>query len=360
MDVHIIPGVKAHDVAEAHRKDMLIQGDHECKCMTYWIDEERENVFCLIEAPDKEAVENMHHRAHGLIPNRIIEVSSDVVQSFLGRIYDPENAAVTADGLKVFHDPSYRVLLVISMSDPVLLQNQLGREQAAALIRSRNERVRHHLHQFGGREAEYDSHWFVASFTSAAKAMACARAIVPDMPQVQPSNTDLRIAIHGGEPVSQSDELFGATLRLARNMCGLSITKPIAITSAVKELLSHDHIQDEAIHFLNPQDEQFLDMLFDTLAARWQDPGFSIPEFCRALAVSKSQLYRKTIELTGHSPNDLLKNYRLDRAKEMMRKKRVPVSQATFDSGFTSPSYFTKCFKKKFEILPLGYLEMLG
>ena len=48
-----------------------------------------ENIFCLIEAPEKEAVEEMHRRAHGLIPNKIIEVNSTLVESFLGRIYDP-------------------------------------------------------------------------------------------------------------------------------------------------------------------------------------------------------------------------------------------------------------------------------
>jgi hypothetical protein len=54
MDVHIIPGIKARDVAEAHQKDILLQEEHQCKCMTYWIDEER--VFCLIDAPDKEVL----------------------------------------------------------------------------------------------------------------------------------------------------------------------------------------------------------------------------------------------------------------------------------------------------------------
>jgi hypothetical protein len=76
MDVHIVPGVKARDVAEAHRKDLLHQEEHGCQCMTYWIDEQRESIFCLIEAPEKEAVEEMHRRAHGLIPNKIIEVNN--------------------------------------------------------------------------------------------------------------------------------------------------------------------------------------------------------------------------------------------------------------------------------------------
>ena len=106
MDVHIVPGVTAKDVAEAHRLDILHQDEHSCKCMTYWIDEERDNIFCLVEAPTKTAVEEMHSRAHGLVPNKIIEVSTSLVESFLGRIYDPADAKTSDDGLKVLADPS--------------------------------------------------------------------------------------------------------------------------------------------------------------------------------------------------------------------------------------------------------------
>ena len=50
MDVHYIPGVAAMDVAVAHHKDMRLQEEYHCKVMTYWVDEARGNVFCLIDA----------------------------------------------------------------------------------------------------------------------------------------------------------------------------------------------------------------------------------------------------------------------------------------------------------------------
>jgi AraC-like DNA-binding protein len=77
------------------------------------------------------------------------------------------------------------------------------------------------------------------------------------------------------------------------------------------------------------------------------------------MAMSSSQLYRKTVALTGLSPNILLKEFRLEKAKEMMKKKNYTISQITFDSGFTSPSYFTKCFKQKYGLLPMSYIELL-
>jgi len=59
------------------------------------------------------------------------------------------------------------------------------------------------------------------------------------------------------------------------------------------------------------------------------------------------------------SPNLLLKEFRLEKAKELMKKQCYNVAQITFEAGFTSPSYFTKCFKKKYGLLPMSYMELL-
>ena len=92
-----------------------------------------------------------------------------------------------------------------------------------------------------------------------------------------------------------------------------------------------------------------------------ETPGinFDMDDYCQSMTMSKSQLYRKTIALTGFSPNLLLKEFRLEKAKELMKKQRYSISQITFESGFTSPSYFTKCFKKKYGMLPMTYIDLL-
>ncbi|MBC7950136.1 MAG: DUF4242 domain-containing protein [Chitinophagaceae bacterium] len=360
MDIHIIPGVKAKDVAEAHRLDVLMQDEHDCKCMTYWIDEERENVFCLIEAPDKEAVEQMHSHAHGLIPHRIIEVNSNIVESFLGRIYDPEEAEVTKDGLKVFADPSFRVLLVTRATDPILLQHAIGKEAAAALLNEHCAIVRKNLATYHGREVEHEGTNFIASFASAAKAVSCAIAIQKDHMHFDHTQFTFKIGINAGEPINKSEKLFGDTIQLAGHMCLLAGDHQVAVSSQVKDLVSKEYFQDDKnIRALSQQDETLLESLFDTLEKNWHEPDFNVTDYCHAIAMSKSQLYRKTIELTGHSPNSLLKEFRLAKAKEMMNKKRYSIAQITFDAGFTSPSYFTKCFKKKYGLLPMAYLDLL-
>lgn len=361
MDVHIVPGVKARDVAEAHRKDILVQEEHECKCMTYWIDEERESIFCLIEAPCKDAVEEMHKRAHGLIPNKIIEVNSALVESFLGRIYDPAETEISDDGLKIFSDPSFRVLLVTRIADPILLQYKFGIEKANELLNLHNTIVRKNLVLYGGREVEHLGAGFITSFAAAAKAVSCALAIQKELSGTDAGVTGFRIGISAGELVTKSKKLFGDTIQLAVHICTIAKNFQIAVSSTVKELVSKDYFQNGGNHFLTlaPHDEALLELLFNKLEENWQNPDFNVTEYCHAMIMSKSYLYRKSIELFGLSPNLLLKDFRLEKAKELMKKQRYNISQITFDSGFTSPSYFTKCFKKKYGLLPMTYIDLL-
>ena len=63
------------------------------------------------------------------------------------------------------------------------------------------------------------------------------------------------------------------------------------------------------------------------------------------------------ILLTGKSPNSIIKEYRLKEALILLRKKEGNISEIAFASGFSSPSYFTKCFKKKYGLLPAVYLN---
>ena len=361
MDVHIVPGVKAKDVAEAHRLDLLIQHEHNCNCITYWIDEARESIFCLIDAPDKDAVVELHSKAHGLTPNKVIEVDSNVVEAFLGRIYDPSDAHISNDGLKVFSDPSFRILLVTKTTDPVLLKHQFGDEKAGELLSAHSTIIRKNISQYGGREVEHEGSGFVVSFSSASKAVTCALSVRKEMPDSISKPIDFRLAVNAGEPVEHSDHLFGETIQFASNMCRIAKDGTIVIASAVRELIADDLFQKERKYFMNllPQDEHLLKLLFNKLEENWQDAAFNISDYCTATAMSASQLYRKTVALTSLPPNSLVQDFRLYKAKELMRKRNYNIAQVTFDSGFTSASYFTKCFKKKYGLLPMAYLDLL-
>jgi len=75
MDIHKhVPGLTAEAVAGAHAKDLEVQAKHGANYHRYWFDEATGTVFCLVEAPSKEAAIAVHKEAHGLVPDEIIEV----------------------------------------------------------------------------------------------------------------------------------------------------------------------------------------------------------------------------------------------------------------------------------------------
>jgi hypothetical protein len=76
MDVHTIEGgVTEADVAGAHSADLEKQDEHDVKYLRYWVDEEAEKIFCLVEAPSAEAANTVHREAHGLVADEIYPVS---------------------------------------------------------------------------------------------------------------------------------------------------------------------------------------------------------------------------------------------------------------------------------------------
>jgi hypothetical protein len=79
MDVHTkIDGLTAAAVADAHRRDLGVQGAHGVNYRQYWFDETSGTVFCLVEAPTADAAHAVHQEAHGLVADQIIEVREGI------------------------------------------------------------------------------------------------------------------------------------------------------------------------------------------------------------------------------------------------------------------------------------------
>lgn len=75
LDIHYkIDGLTREAVAEAHRKDLQVQQKYGVNYVRYWYDEGAGKVFCLVEAPSKEAATAVHREAHGLVADEIVEV----------------------------------------------------------------------------------------------------------------------------------------------------------------------------------------------------------------------------------------------------------------------------------------------
>lgn len=361
MDLHIAPGVTAREVAEAHLLDVKIQDAYCCKAMTYWMDQDKGHVFCLIEAPDRESVREMHAKAHGLIPNEIIVVNPEIVKAFLGRIQDPETAIVQPEtNLKVFNDTAFRIIVFTKTMDTRLLQHRLGKERAQELLLLYSTIVREQAREFGGNEVYGREEGFVISFTSHKQALDCALAIQKRLVNTA-SLIQLNIALHAGVPVNKDESIFGSTVRFAQFLCSLSKQGQVIMSSIVRnEFKNNDWnlaVGADNTRALNSADENFLESLLHSLSQNWQDADFDVLDFCEEMSLSKSQLYRKCVSITGMSPNNLLREYRLQHAMALLRKEERNIAQTTFDTGFSSPSYFTKCFQKRFGMQPLAYVK---
>ena len=75
MDVHRnVEGLTAEAVARSHQKDLETQGQHGVNYLKYWFNNQTGRIYCLVDAPSKEAAEAVHREAHGLVADEIMEV----------------------------------------------------------------------------------------------------------------------------------------------------------------------------------------------------------------------------------------------------------------------------------------------
>ena len=106
--------------------------------------------------------------------------------------------------------------------------------------------------------------------------------------------------------------------------------------------------------FISNKDLEFLRMLEENINSQLSDENFSIDSLATVMNMSRSNFYRKLKALTGLSPNDYLKNCRLNKAAELL-KEGHRITEVYEQTGFCSSSYFAKCFKAKFGVLPKDF-----
>ncbi len=99
-------------------------------------------------------------------------------------------------------------------------------------------------------------------------------------------------------------------------------------------------------------DAVFLNKVREAVEVNMDDENFSVVELGVQVGMSRSQLHRKLSALTGFSPNEVIRNMRLERAKQLLEQKAGNASEVAYMTGFNSPAYFAKCFKDYFGVTP--------
>lgn len=103
---------------------------------------------------------------------------------------------------------------------------------------------------------------------------------------------------------------------------------------------------------LEDRDKQFLKQLHAIILKNLSDSEFGVEDIGKQIGLSRVQLYRKVKAMTGSSVVDLLRKARLAKAKRLLESRSMSVSEVAYDVGFSAPSYFTKCFKDEYGMLP--------
>jgi signal transduction histidine kinase/DNA-binding response OmpR family regulator/ligand-binding sensor domain-containing protein len=107
-------------------------------------------------------------------------------------------------------------------------------------------------------------------------------------------------------------------------------------------------------------DEKFLVKVSTLIETHLQDPSFGVQKLAEEVAVSEVQLFRKIKALTNQSPNEVIRNYRLERAIQLLSQKSGNVTQIAYEVGFNNLSYFAKCFREKYGCNPKEYIQKKG
>lgn len=110
--------------------------------------------------------------------------------------------------------------------------------------------------------------------------------------------------------------------------------------------------EEEEEERLGAQDQTFVTRLREVIRDNMGDSDFSVERIGEEIGLSRVQLYRKVKALTGQTPVELLRKARLERSRRLIEKTEKSVSEIAYEVGFTSPSYFNKCFKDEFGISP--------
>jgi signal transduction histidine kinase/DNA-binding response OmpR family regulator len=108
---------------------------------------------------------------------------------------------------------------------------------------------------------------------------------------------------------------------------------------------------------IDSSDEIFISQFISLLETSYAKTGISVEKLSEELNISRVQLYRKIKEISGLTPVDYLRNFRLSKAVELLDKRRFSVSEVAYQTGFSSPAYFSKCFKDVFNMTPSEYME---
>lgn len=351
MDIHTVDAdsLSVEDVVKAHMKDLAIQDQFGVTQIKYWVNEDAKTLFCLMKGPDKEACHQVHKQSHGDTACNIIEVSDNEYNLFMGIGIDVNDLAKTETGEL---DTGYRTILLANI---VFFNGD---------VKSYLKRVYEIIEEYNGVIILEPHHELMVSFIHAHEAIQCAD-VIKQFINASTNHVEYTIALSSGRPVDEhGDEMFNETKKRVQSLSLLGLSNRIYLDNEVyklaeKELHSNKNLTRD-FKLVNTNELE----LSLIIAVIWKEnltsSDFTSVGFNAAVGLSKSQAYRKIKSLTGLAPNQLIQESRLQLAIQLMAKKDKTISEIAYDTGFNSPTYFTRVFKKRFGTSPTDFTNHLS
>lgn len=360
MDFHKIDNITVEDVKAAHIADVAIQEEYGVRYHQFWVNQEAGTVFCLIEGPDAATCELVHKLAHGNVACALTEVEPGFYEKMMGTGHRIDQGHVQHYNGSM--DNGYRTIIVFAIIGKTKAKHSKDLQQFQKPEWARNI-VYKSITKHSGRELLWEiDDSIIAIFDDVSNAMSCAFQTQFQLEQ----NKDLqpgivfRIGASASQPVTADGDFFQESIKLAHRLCMIAESGQVVTSSLVAKLCAHDQLfrNNSPVRSLKLNEEEFLSNLVNVTEEKIGDEDFDLNELCAAVSVSRPQLYRKIMSITGLAPNDFVRHLRLNKALSMLKQQRLNVAEIAYETGFSSPSYFSKCFTEMFGCAPSAFLKI--
>ena len=137
----------------------------------------------------------------------------------------------------------------------------------------------------------------------------------------------------------------------------LKLTNILKHRDKLRKVFNRDIVLQPKEVTVTSTDETFLQNAIDIVEKHMMNSEFSVELLVKEMALSRSNLFLKIKELTGLSSSEFIRNIRLKRAVQLLEKSDLSVKEVMYMTGFNTASYFSKCFKKQFGVIPSKYVR---
>ncbi|MFC4874825.1 nickel-binding protein [Negadavirga shengliensis] len=352
MDFHKFDHVTIEDVRKAHLADLATQGKYGVKYYQFWVNEEEGTVFCLMEGPDAETCALVHRLAHGNVACAISEVEPGFFKLAMGGDnWVDEGLTVKGEGRA---DLGYRSMLLVAITGFTRARG-FDDLDAFQIPHWARDVVHQNTEKFRGRKVPWphdDS--LVALFSEASDALNCAKTIQEELLSEAHQKPEVlfRMGLSTSQPVTENGNFLQEAIRFSHRLAHAAKKNQLLIDSLTGKLCIREIGELIRARLMNRREETFLSEVFDVMEGNLASEEFGVQSLCKSVGVSSPQLYRRITGITGRSPNEFLRDIRMERARALLRQKAGNITQVAMEVGYNNPSYFAKCFKEKYGFSP--------